>query len=327
MGYFASMARQSGLRFSRPDVVARGAKGLRTSLPAPLDREEIVMASPSIETQIAKPGKSAPEKSLPQGTGMEMMPHVQGEGEISGTGPAPERSTAPSVRNSPPTPAAGEPSMISPAEEKKRRAGAASPGQPPVLKDYDEAPSEIERTLFVKHPQGAGATESKSAQEVEVPAAKERSDEQPGKNFFARTAEILAGRSAKPAEARTILLHEIHEWIANGPEPGAETSEKTIEFSRGAIDIEETVQMIEPEPGVVRIGVKRRAETDEDVSPQQSSGIEEQSFELSIGTISVVIEGDDRPQQTAEIKGPERSTQNTRQEMGRGPSRLSRHYI
>jgi len=88
---------------------------------------------------------------------------------------------------------------------------------------------------------------------------------------------------------------------------------------------EESPAMIEREPGVVRIAPEVRLEKSVEKTSSPTSSIEEQSFEISIGSISVVVEGDD----PAPSNAPTAETARTpARETPRRTSRgLSRHYI
>jgi hypothetical protein len=157
----------------------------------------------------------------------------------------------------------------------------------------------------------------------------EAPEKQPGKHYFTRTAEIIGGRVAKPVEVQTILLREIQEWAAAGTASEAaegtavDKSVESVAFSSETFETKEVVRITEPEGGVVRIGEKRLPAS----VPQEASRIDEQSFDLSIGTISVVIEGDERaPQPTPPAPRTESGSSSGRQAT-RQFSRLSRNYL
>jgi hypothetical protein len=93
-------------------------------------------------------------------------------------------------------------------------------------------------------------------------------DKKDNKVFFEKTSEIIKGRQADPDEVRNIVLHEVQEWVAAVPDETAaepETmSSDDIRFLTG-------------------------------VSPTSRDATGEEYFELSIGSISVIIEGDEKP--------------------------------
>jgi hypothetical protein len=121
--------------------------------------------------------------------------------------------------------------------------------------------------------------------------------------FFVRTAEIIEkGGDVAPQDIGSILMQEVREWVS--AEPETEVGEKPQPLTPEIRVIKEASQ-IEREPGVRVIGEKTAQEF-----PRETAALEEQSFELSIGSISVVIEGDENP------PAPVRTIQNNP-----GPSR------
>lgn len=140
-------------------------------------------------------------------------------------------------------------------------------------------------------------------------------------------AEIIDRSDVITAEAQTILLKRVQEWIAAGPaapEKRDVMKEKIQASSPG--EHSEIAQPWESEPGVVRIGRTDRPEFRPHDRPMKTmSDIQEQVFDLSIGTISVVIEDDKNSPQLAPSRQSE-SGQGKR-ESRPSSSRLSRNYI
>ena len=163
-----------------------------------------------------------------------------------------------------------------------------------------------------------------SAQKIPVPP---RTAETPPrksteKKFFEKTVEIVEGQTAEPAEVHTILLREVQEWIAAGQTALDEVND-VADFA--AEPIPDTSLPSEREPGVVRIIEGRRAKaTPELVQEVSMTNFSEQNFELSIGSISVVVEGDERPPAPTPVQV---APQPAARETPRRTSRLSRHYL
>lgn len=320
MGYFGSIAKQSGLRVAGAKKSPRAGNALKTprtaelSTEIPIEREEVVMISS--EKKASPPSAQTLPKSVSE-------PEVSAP-KIEETLRAVEQPSAP-VEN-----AAGE-KLVAPFAAESGERTEISP-QLEIRLEPEVRPSpEIAETVFTKEidePVDAEvadrAADSSSTDSPPPPAVDETP---PPKNFFRRTSEFFDGRAAEPAEIQTVLLREIQEWIAAGPAPDIDP------VTREAKSVEEPPRVSDvagedddgPAPGVIRIGEpvrERRTETG-DASPVAST-IEEQSFELSIGTISVTIEGDPARSGVAEIK--QTPAPKPAAESPRGP-RLSRHYI
>lgn len=143
------------------------------------------------------------------------------------------------------------------------------------------------------------------------------------KKFFEKTVEIVEGQTAKPAEVHTILLREVQEWIAAGQTAPDEVMAGVTDFA--AEPMPDTSLPVEREPGVVRIVEGRRAKVVPELVQEMSmTDLHEQNFELSIGSISVVVEGDERPPAPAPVQV---AAQPVARETPRTTSRLSRHYL
>lgn len=154
-------------------------------------------------------------------------------------------------------------------------------------------------------------------------AAETPPEKSTGKKFFEKTVEIVKGQTAGPAEAHTILLREVQEWIAAGQTAPDEVTADVADFTGEPIP--DTSLPSKREPGVVRIVEGRRAKAaPEPVQEVSTTNFSEQNFELSIGSISVVVEGDERPPAPAPTQV---AAQPAARETPRRTSRLSRHYL
>ena len=302
--YLSRIARQTGLHFSGQGAVYPRVSGEPSAEtpPARLDREETVMVSFSAETKSAEPATLKPGSTPEQPAANPCAPKPDPSATLT---PANPRSTETVV-------------------SKKTATG----GQAPLSNPSKNQPTENVNTVFVKPPAIAEQQE------------KERKD--PGRNarpipkepekrlevhHFSKTAEIIAGRHAEPVETQNILLREIQEWVAAGNTSDAEAREEanpsvaSVASGVGTRETQPALSVSEPEPGVVRIGEKHHREP----IAKEASRIEQQSFDLSIGTISVVIEGDEHPPQPA--PAPRAGNQSNRPDAGRARSRLSRNYL
>ena len=142
------------------------------------------------------------------------------------------------------------------------------------------------------------------------------------KKFFEKTVEIVEGQTARPAEVHTILLREVQEWIAAGQPAPDEVSADVADSA--AEPLTDSSLPSERQPGVVRIAEGRAKPTPQLVQEVSTTDFSEQFFELSIGSISVVVEGDERP---PALTPAQVAAQPAGRETPRRTSRLSRHYL
>lgn len=136
--------------------------------------------------------------------------------------------------------------------------------------------------------------------------------------FFAKTAEIIEKGEAAPADISTILFQEVRQWVASGPsktEPPAATPE-----ALETLTVRDNLRK-ETEPGTVVI--RERIEQERSSEP---AALAEQNFDLSIGTISVIIEDPEKAPEPVRAIQNERS-QNNSSGTKREFSRLSRNYL
>lgn len=345
-GYLSNIARQSGARFSggREPVRKAGGKSKTETASAPiaaLEHEEVVMVGPGLGEQTKRPAALAAETSKSESRTKEtrgtsrnktnveaaelhlQKPALPAESDV---GEPPTHQAAPSI-----SPVETSVPLSVPAKTKQSKASE-------VETFIEQIEPAREQTVFDEQPGTIGESKPRNAKTQTANLRTKNADRvisepqtparESDRRYFARTAQLIAGQEAAPEEARTILLHEIHEWVAAGALPDGEIVSKVEEMKPGAKAIQEIVKTFEPEPGVVRIREKHVEETETVEAHRQSADIEEQNFDLSIGTISVVIEGDDRPvQPPAEVGQSKPATQNSRNSAGDRFSRLSRSYL
>lgn len=342
-GYFSRIAKQSGLRFSgqqglpSPFLEDEAAAGS-----APLHLEERVMIAPHLSGEKTETPRPA-SHNAPAASDAPRKTAAVSEGGQKETASEKTRELVPDEVEEKPGAGFGF----------KDRSEKASPVRveevsiPVRTEDSIEAEkssgefSAIEKTDFTETGESREAF-SQAGEQSENPAPKrpadltnpERSDSSPGsttgreterKEYFVKTAEIIEkGETAEAAEVQKILFQEIQQWVADSPaalditEP--ETDEKTA-----AVLTREVLRLQPPE-------VPQQALIPELITVREKSEPEragrgefaEQTFELSIGTISVVIEEPERPRQP---EPPQAARQNTAGESKREFSRLSRHYL
>ena len=149
-------------------------------------------------------------------------------------------------------------------------------------------------------------------------------------DHFAETIKIMSGREVSKDEASSILVREIHDWIAAGP-TGPDVRVEEVVPRDHAVVKSENVEVLELEPGVVRISgelvTRREAErkTESSPKPAEAASIHEQTLDLSIGSINVVIEADPLP--APQPQQPAARSADTTNQTSRSPSRLRRNYI
>lgn len=311
-GYFSHMARQSGLRFAEPrpssaGTLIQGARP-RSSKIAPVDVEEFVEVP------------STPETNNPLSSKTDRAPKAISEIERMAVR---ERAEGAPLLNRP------QP-MVVPSEIHDRireevpivrfSGDMSSKGEIQTVDSEPSRPVE-ERATVGEHSERVHELRTNES----VPAVS--SEQQQENKHFRKIAGIIDGSAMEHAEIQTVLLQEIQEWIAAGP-VAPEKSGIMKEGHQGSSPRKqrEVVQPSEPEPSVVRIGSTERVELRTHDQPMKAiPDIQEQVLDLSIGTISVVIEDDKRPIQLAPARRSESGQGNRASRPS--PSRLSRHYI
>jgi len=325
-GYFSRLAKQSGLRFtgaigSKPRTVQNPAP----RPPAPLEVEETIFTSPTSSDRARNPPREKPgEQPQPVEGSRPKLPLSKSQGPKL-PDPAKENLTEPSVashtrqefprQSNSTTPRRETPSQLAPSQNRET-APAGQPAAPLRQSEPNEPKTNPLRLTEVRGQTDTEKTEKPKAKrvEAELPETGEK------KQFFAKTAEALERGKVDSAEIQHILLLEVQEWAAASPT--AEPDRLAGEKSNAA---EKMAQPKAP-AGAAVIGKQliRRESQAQTFDPGQ---IEEQNFDLSIGTISVVIEDSAKPPQLPEPKGRDQERATARREAPRSFSRLSRNYL
>lgn len=314
-GYFANLARQSGLRFmeSRPLLAGSATLGAhpRSLQVSPLDVEEVVEASSTQDTNNAMLSKTddAPMR-ISEDTSMTLRNRTD---ELAMSDRLRATVVSPEIHD----PIQEEVSIV------RFSGNTSSNGESQTV--------DLRPTRHVGERESAGEQsetipELTSNEFVTTVSSPEQQEPQAEKHFRG-TAEILDGGAVERADVHTILLREIQEWIAAEPvvSEASESGEKGKRTSLPRIQ-REVEPPWESEPGVVRIARTDRPEYRPRERPMKTiPDIQEQVLDLSIGTISVVIEDDKKPPQLAPARRND-SGQDKR-ESRRSLSRLSRNYL
>jgi hypothetical protein len=299
-GYFSRIARQGGARIGGDVGPRPGTPAVNTQL-APIDHEETVMVPPRASSSVPAPRQLKPnvDATVQDQTRAQKQP-------MSAIDPATEISPVEAKRPTPLEPVRAEVKLIEP---EVTRDSSHVPPSPTREEKKIETLKPIESAKKIPAPPRTAETPPEKSTE---------------KKFFEKTVEIVEGQTAEPAEVHTILLREVQEWIAAGQTTPDEVTAGVTDFT--AEPIPETSLPIEREPGVVRIveGRRSKAAAPELVQEVSMTDLREQNFELSIGSISVVVEGDERPPTPAPAQV---AAQPAARETPRRTSRLSRHYL
>lgn len=320
-GYFSRIANQSGLRYSEQNAQTHALSGgKRADGVTPIEREETVFVPPpiqvnkaqaAIETDRADKLQTRPQQEPTETTEQRQKPPVREE--ISAQMPE-KRGTKIVLKETQ--------TVSEPVEN--------TANQPPILggnkiEQYSASGgfSIIEQTVFNKSGLSDEANkQTPNRDQIEPEEIEEVKPSEPRsvleaekKEYLTRTAAIIEKGEFGSADIQTILFQEVQDWVAASP-----VSARVVKAD--AEDLE-TVVITEvaqaKEPGIVTIRDSILPERAEHIGPM------EQSFELSIGTISVIIEESKKQHQ------PEPPTQQNNkasvQENGFGFSRLNRSYL
>ena len=298
-GYFSRIARQGGARIAgdggpRPRTAANTESHL-----APIDHEETVMVPPRASSDVPASRRLKPNVDAAQDQTRGQKMAQQSTQSTSAIDPI-EISPAKAKRPTPLEPVREEVKLIESAATRDSSHVPVSPSPTPEGKKI-ETLQPIESVKKIPAPLRTAETPPEKSTE---------------KKFFEKTVEIVEGQTAEPAEVHTILLREVQEWIAAG-----QTAPEDV-IADVAEPLTNTSLPKEREPGVVRIVEGRAKPTSQLVQEVTTTDFTEQNFELSIGSISVVVEGDERTPAPAQI-----AAQPAARETPRSTSRLSRHYL
>lgn len=303
-GYFFQIARQGGARIAGDGGPrARKSTVKRESQLAPIDHEETVMVPPRASSDVPAPKTVKPNTAavVQDQTRGHRMTHRS----TSAIDAATEISPAKANHLTPPERVVEEVKLIEPDSSHV----VVSPS--PTLeqrKTQTLKPIVIDESAkkTMAHPRTAETPPEKTTE----------------KKFFEKTVEMVEGQTARPAEAHTILLREVQEWIAAAETGSAEVSAGVRDFANPLPD---DTRPSERRPGVVRIVEGRRSKAASEVVQEVSTAtLSEQNLELSIGTISVIVEGEERQPQSPPAPT---ARQLGASEPPRRTASLSRHYL
>lgn len=307
-GYFSRIARQGGARIhGGGESRGHSAKARTDSHLLPIDSEETLLVQPSPTVDPAVPG--AVVKDSDAVISNQPRQRRSTKRTTSATDATTEDQRIESARNLPPEPVQDAVSFIKP-EAPRDLTGALTKPEAPTPENVRDVGKQLIRD---DSPQTASS--STRVEDTTEPKPVE-------KKFFKRTAEITEGQTAEPAEVHTVLLREVQEWIA-----AAETGpDEVIPDVRDFEDpLSDDPTPSERQPGVVRIVDGRRSKAAPEVFQEVSTAtLSEQNLELSIGSISVIVEGEERqPQPAPAPTAPQPGASETPQRT----SSLSRHYL
>lgn len=322
-GYFSRIAKHSGLRFSGQEARSRSSAGdvSKTGHTFPLEKLETVLipASQSPETSgeirekghSENPGPPRGDASAPshkEPPRKSLVPETPQE--LKGI---PDQQPVVETRTAPPSESvdAGPPPV---GDDERKRTATSSPDSSVV-----EIASSVEgdRQTVEDQPPRAEPPLREPRVIVEVQDIVAADSKEQRKNFFTKTAEAMDIGDLGKDEVQRILLQETQEWVAASE---SETDPVQIETPREleAIVVKEsatpTRELVVADPD------RREAENVE------KERLEEQVLDLSIGTISVVIEDAEKSERE---KPPPRPVDNqtAKKETKREYSRLNRNYL
>jgi hypothetical protein len=314
-GYLSRIAKQSGLRFPTGTVKER-----RSSIaePAnkhlsPIEFDETILIDPSHPDQSAKRKRQTPRSKItnePQTKAQ--APKRNGKVDQLNVVPNPvalsdntekklEINETKFITTAPPANVSSTHVQTTSSTDDAKDFAGTSVLERMTGKEV-ESPTEVTERGFVE------------AKELNKSSEKNIAHDVTKNDYFIKTAEFIERGDVEPAEIRQILFREIQQWAADSPVE-AEASETAVEKTEAQITKQIVRPHFEQTESIREQVVNERAET---------NGLAEQTFELSIGTINVVIE-DEKPKQPE--PAPRATNQNTSQPAQREYSRLSRHYL
>lgn len=321
-GYFSRIAKQTGLRFSQPAAKKRQPTMSETAGkdPLPIEVDETKMVAPSQPDQSMRTGRERPraqttaasrirtdaseQLSSAERQVVRKEPHLNDP-----TGKLQEKRKeiieTDSITLGPSETL--KPTGVQPGSGLRVEANLVeAAASHDTITPADE--TAVERTLKRREPA------SSEVRVVGDTSDQEITRDATGKGYFIKTAEIIERGDADPAEIRHVLLREVQEWAAGSTAEaaGSDTVKKEAEPQIA----KQVVRPLPERTDLIGENIRNeRAETE---------GLAEQVFELSIGTINVVIE-DEKPKQPE--PAPRATTQNAAKPASREFSRLSRRYL
>lgn len=328
-GYFSQIAKQSGLRLTgQPGLPRPISKSGAPSGLTPLHFEETVMVPSPLPGKRSLPAAGT---ARPDTAPVKKGPASERRAKKGQPGTAPLSASAHVTRDAVET--AGSYPLASTEKtantavipDNPRAAGDQSETAGPLIADRANPPGPlpdprvIEETVFVE---AAGPVAAKEPNSSTAPKGRAESTKDPGQSrtegkiYFSKTAEIIERGDTEAAEVQKILFQEVQQWVVDSA--AFDMAEK------GPGERSETILIKEAgRPGPREVAAARESERTERAGRPQ---ITEQTFDLSIGTISVVIEEAEkspRPEPAPPAAGSRQAAGETKREY----SRLSRHYL
>lgn len=319
-GYFSSLAKQSGLRVSGQKTGSRFSPTKADSpFPAPLHRDETLMVQPPIgPTRIEKEAAPRPAQRADS-------PKLKRQDPSVGSRPPVVNKTMQEiVRDKEPRDTKDAVKIEMASQEALPLMNNRDDNDPVraavdiVSRDDGPGPEiiAVEQQNFVEQDPAsttsAGRPEKSESSQTAIPPAVGPP------RFFAKTVEIIERGEADATEFGDILFQEVRQWVAGGPPE--QDAPPSLPHPTETLTVRE-VPRIQPEPGTVVIRDSSFQER-----PVGPAALEEQNFNLSIGTISVIIEDPEKPAEPVRVVQNEQS-QNTPTGTKREFSRLSRNYL
>jgi hypothetical protein len=307
-GYFSRLARQSGVRVGGEPYTA-SARSSSEKVDAPLERDETIMVAPSSTAD------SPASKKINEQRNAAVTRRPRQEQPV-------ERVSLPN------DPTAASPQAVKAGEIRSDPAVTIESVElvdPPSAPIHSSDPVHVERFMELKNEASEMRPDRVAHDVVDgdltlQAAAPSGSVEE---KFFRRTRAIMEGHESEPSDASSVLIHEIQEWIAAGDIAPDETLVDKVTTVEKAPNDTPTIEL---EAGVVRID-PGDARPGKEIATQErtslSRPVEEQNLEISIGSISVVVEGND-PSPAPAVDIPRPASRESAPRTSRG---LSRHYI
>lgn len=322
-GYFTRIAKQSGLRYigqsaRTPDVYGSD----RRDAIAPIGQEETVLSQSPISEARALFSKDAVRAPEIEAHRIQEREHHTERGQV----PAVRSQTTGQFASTVPARTVerdGDADFVAPLASGTRPRALAEEIAAQGLAHGDFVP--VEKAVISVPAQanaaagdvaGRGLIEPASRPEIEPTQfiASERGPE--NSEFFSKTTAMIERGEVGSVDIQTVFFQEVQDWVASSP---LDATKEQGDLERVAAD--EITEVARPH-------VKNFVNSVRSSSPpfrEQQARPVEQNFELSIGSISVVIEEPEKPRP---VEPP--AQQNNRvavQEDGARFSRLNRSYL
>lgn len=304
--YFNSIARQIGRGSTGPEGRSKLPAAIAAKNPrgdGPLDSEEILMISPVSAKNASSRYDEPATKS----------PHTEPVRTKKGRSSDEKQNVA------------AEPTAKTSKQEIQIESSQTAPKKAgPFTADPANDDPVKKETLFVKAAESNAGTNVRSVSKEKDKRAKESGKKQE-KVFFEKTSEIIEGRQVEPEEVRTIVMREVQEWVAAVPVEATSEAEIMSSDDRNARaekpkSANSMVRQRDPVVSIAENPSKAETKTETEYAPA------EEHFELSIGTISVIIEGDEKPRVQNEFP-PRREQARTTSTDRSASSLLERSYL